>query len=217
MSKELKEIFNTIAPSWYGFRHHTIFRKELTHLAESWRKGKLLNAGCGHGADFIPFKDNFDLYGIDFSAEMIKLAHKYTEKHNFKANLKVEDIRSLPFSDNYFDWAIAIASYHHLDGKEDREKALQELFRVLKPGGEAFLTVWNKWQSRFFLKGKDTLVPFHYKGKTYLRYYHLFSYGEIENLVKQAGFTLLDSFAEHSYSFPVKYFSRNICIHIKKP
>lgn len=216
MANELKDVFNKIAPSWYGFRHHTIFRKELEHFAKKWKNGRLLNAGCGHGADFIPFKRDFELHGVDFSSEMIKLAEKYAKKHKFEPNLYVEDIRSLPFKNEYFDWAIAVASYHHLDSNQDRVQALEELYRVLKPGGEAFFTVWNKWQPRFILKKKDALIPFRHKDTTYLRYYHLFSYGEIEKLVKNTGFTLVKSFPEHSYSLPIKYFSRNICLHIKK-
>ena len=63
MSNEQIDVFDQIAPGWYHFRHHSIFTSELNALAERWQKGRLLNLGCGHGADFIPFKDSFELYG----------------------------------------------------------------------------------------------------------------------------------------------------------
>ena len=66
------EVFDQMAPGWYNFRHYSIFIPELEMLAKRWQKGKLLNLGSGHGADFLPFKDNFELYGVDFSGEMIK-------------------------------------------------------------------------------------------------------------------------------------------------
>ncbi len=209
-------VFDRIAPGWYGFRHHTIFRTELEALAKKWQSGKLLNIGCGHGPDFIPFRDHFELYGIDSSSEMLKYGQKYARKHDFAPVLSLADAVELPFPDNYFDWAIAVATYHHLKDKPSRLKALAELKRVLKPGGEAFITVWNHWQPRFWLKKSDTLVPWRVKDEVVQRYYHLFSYGEIEKLVRQAGLQIMKSSPESSYRCPVKYFSRNICLLVKK-
>ena len=79
MTENLRDVFNQIAPGWYNYRHWTIFRTELEALAKEWGQGKLLNLGCGHGADFLPFTKSFELYGVDFSDEMIRLARKYSE------------------------------------------------------------------------------------------------------------------------------------------
>jgi len=205
-----------MAPGWYNFRHYSIFSPELERLAARWQKGRLLNIGSGHGPDFLPFKDHFDLYGVDFSGEMIKLARRYSHKFGFPACLQVADARHLPFGDKTFDWAIAVATYHHLKGREDQMQALKELKRVLKPGGEAFLTVWNRCQPRFWFKGREVAVPWKTKGQILNRYYYLFTYGEFESLVKKAGFKVLKSFPEMSYHFPVKHFARNICLLVKR-
>lgn len=214
---EASPTFDRIAAGWYNFRHFTIFKTELEGLTTRWKTGKLLNIGCGHGADFLPFKDRFELVGIDVSSEMLKFAEKFMHKHGFSAELKQADMRSLPFPDAYFDFGLAVASLHHLDNVHGRLQAIQELFRVLKPGGEAFITVWNHYQPRFFFKSSDILVPWRYKEEVIQRYYHLFSYDEIEKLVKSAGFKILYSHPEASYRLPIKYFSRNICLFIKKP
>ena len=211
-----KNIFDQIAPGWYNFRHWTIFRSELEALAQRWQKGKLLNIGCAHGPDFLPFKDGFELYGVDFSPEMLKLARKYSQKFNFDVNLQVADARHLPYADNAFDWAISVATIHHIKGKEEQQAALAEMRRVLKPGGEAFITVWNRWQPRFWFSGKEVAVPWRTKDKTLYRYYYLFSYPEIERLVKKAGFKLLEAYPENSYHFPIKFLSRNVCLLVKK-
>ncbi len=210
------EVFDQMAPGWYNFRHYSIFRPELEMLAKRWGKGRLLNIGSGHGADFLPFKDDFELYGVDFSSEMIKLARRYSHKFEFPVNLQVVDVRCLPFADQSFDWAISVATYHHLKGHEDQLTALRELRRVLKPGGEAFLTVWNRCQPRFWFKKREVAIPWKAKGQVVLRYYYLFTFWELETLVKKAGFQILKSFPEHSYHFPIKYFSRNICLLVKK-
>ena len=209
-------IFDQIAPGWYDLRHWSIFRKELEALAQRWQKGKLLNIGCAHGPDFLPFKQGFDLYGVDFSTEMLRFAGKYSQKFDFSVNLSVADVGHLPYPEKTFDWAISVATYHHIRYKEERQAALDELRRVLKPGGEAFITVWNRWQPKFRFIRKEVAVPWRTKDKTLYRYYYLFSYPELERLVKQAGFKILKSSSESSYRFPIKLFSRNICLLVRK-
>jgi ubiquinone/menaquinone biosynthesis C-methylase UbiE len=209
------DIFDQIAPSWYNFRHWSIFRTELEALAERWQKGKLLNLGCAHGPDFLPFKDGFELYGVDFSAGMLELAEKYAQKFGLAVELTLADVRQLPYPDESFDWAISVATYHHLRGGEHQE-ALKELGRVLKPGGEAFITVWNKWQPRFWLKSKEVAIPWRQKSKTLYRRYYLFSYSELEGLAERVGFEVIKSFPESAYRFPLKFFSRNICLLLRK-
>jgi ubiquinone/menaquinone biosynthesis C-methylase UbiE len=211
-----KDTFNQIAPGWYNYRHHSIFTAELNRLAKRWQSGSLLNLGCAHGPDFIPFRDSFKLYGVDYSIEMIALARKYSAKFNFNVELKLADVRQLPYPDKYFDWAISIATYHHIKGGQEISKALEELKRVLKPGGEAFITSWNRWQRRFWFKPRELYVPWRKKDKILYRYYHLFSYTELEKLATRAEFIILESFPESAYKFPLKYFSRNICLLIKK-
>jgi tRNA (uracil-5-)-methyltransferase TRM9 len=210
------EVFDEIADSWYRLRHWSRFTKELDEIALRWHKGKLLNIGCAHGPDFLPFKDNFELWGIDFSTQMIKLAQRYAAKFNFDVNLTIADAVSLPYLDNTFDWAIAVAAYHHIQGDKRRQKALLELRRVLKPGAEAFITVWNRWQPDFWLKGKEINVAWKSREKTLHRYYYLFSYPELRKLLTQCGFQVLGMFPEKSYHFPTKFFSRNICALLKK-
>lgn len=211
-----KEVFNQVAPGWYSFRHWSIFRNELEVLVKRWQKGKLLNLGCAHGPDFLPFTRSFDLYGVDFSAEMLRFARKYSQKFNFEVNLSLADIGCLPYSDETFDWAISVATYHHIRGKEKKKAALDELRRVLKPGGEALITVWNRWQPRFWFSRREVTVPWRKKSKTLYRYYYLFSYPELQKQVKKAGFEILKSFPESSYRFPIKFFSRNICLLVRK-
>ena len=216
MTEDIQGVFDQIASGWYSFRHRTRFGSELEMLAGRWQKGRLLNVGCAHGPDFLPFRQNFELHGIDFSAEMLRLAQRYSRKFNFSASLSLADVGYLPYHDETFDWAISVATYHHIKGERERQAALDELRRVLKPGGEAFITVWNRGQPRFWFSGKEVAVPWRTKEKTLERYYYLFSYPELEELVKEAGFSLLKSFPESTYRYPLKFFSKNICLLVRK-
>jgi tRNA (uracil-5-)-methyltransferase TRM9 len=60
-------------------------------------------------------------------------------------------------------------------------------------------------------------VPWRSGEKVLHRYYYLFSYGEIKRLVRKAGLRVLKASPEKAYSFPLKYFSRNICLLVTKP
>ena len=211
-----KDIFDQIAPGWYNFRHWSIFRSELEALAQRWQKGRLLNVGCAHGPDFLPFTKSFELYGVDFSTKMLRFARKYAQKFNFVANLSLADVSHLPYPDETFAWAMSVATYHHIKGKEPRQAVVSELRRVLRPGGEAFITVWNRWQPRFWFSKREVAVPWRTGNKTLYRYYYLFSYHELEKLMNTAGFQVLRSFPESYYRFPIKTFSRNICLLVKK-
>ena len=207
-----RQTFDEIAPSWYNYRHHTIFRAELEALAQRWGRGRLLNVGCGHGADFIPFKDSFELHGIDFSSGMLKQAEKFAVKYGLTASLVEADARQLPCADASFDWAIAVAVYHHLETEDDRLRALREIYRVLRPGGEAFVTVWNRWQPRFWLRRRDILVPWRQRQKTLYRFYHLFSRRELAGLARRAGFEVVASYSKKRR----RLFPRNVCLLVRK-
>ncbi|TET50320.1 MAG: class I SAM-dependent methyltransferase [Dehalococcoidia bacterium] len=211
-----REVFDQIAESWYRVRHWPLLREELGELARRWRCGKLLNIGCAHGADFLPFTHDFELWGVDFSPAMLKQGLRYSAKLGFYVNLVAADALFLPFPDDTFDWAVSVATYHHIKGKEERERAFCELRRVLKPRGEAFLTVWNHGQPRFWLRSKEQKVPWRLKEKTLYRYYHLFSYGELRNVLIKTGWQIITMSAERSCRFPIRSFSRNICALIKK-
>jgi len=211
-----REVFDQIAESWYQVRHWPLLKKELEELAARWQSGKLLNVGCAHGPDFLPFSQGFELWGVDSSLAMLKQALRYSAKFKLYVNLIATDALSLPFPNDTFDWAISVATYHHIKGREEREKAFVELKRVLKPQGEAFLTVWNHGQPGFWLKSKEQQVPWKLKGKTVYRYYHLFSYGELRKLLVKTGWEIVTMSPEKSYYFPIRNFSRNICVLVKK-
>jgi SAM-dependent methyltransferase len=109
-----------------------------------------------------------------------------------------------------------VATYHHVRGREAQLKALVELRRVLKSGGEAFITVWNRWQPRFWLKGRELMVPWQSRDGTLYRYYHLFSLGELVKLVKAVGFVILSESGMPGNIYRRGFFPRNVCLLVRK-
>ncbi len=210
------QVFDEIAESWYRVRHWPLLRDELDGLAARWQGGKLLNVGCAHGPDFLSFRQGFELYGVDSSPAMLRQGIRYSAKFRFYVKFTAADALFLPFPDNSFDWAISVATYHHIKGSEERKRAFEELKRIIKPQGEAFLTVWNRRQPRFWFKSKEQQVPWRLRERTVYRYYHLFSYAELRKLLIRTGWEIVAVSPENSYHFPIRDFSRNICVLVRK-
>ena len=140
-------------------------------------------------------KDLF-IFGLDNSIELAKLASKATQMP-----LIVGDVRSLPFKENIFDFALSIAVIHHLMLPEDRKTSLLELLRTLRPEGQFLLFVWAQEQEAIYKiaglekldRDGDYLVPWKTTDKTYKRFYHLFKKGELESLLPLGQVELLES------------------------
>lgn len=180
-----EKVWDNIAQEWYEFK-----TKPAEHTLEflKGKTGKVLDLGSGAGRHLVKLKKG-QMYLVDFSKEMIELAKKRAHDKKIKAEFFVSDLTKLPFENNYFDFAIAVASIHCVQGKENREKTVQELFRVLKPEGLAEIAVWNKDSKRFKNALKEKYVKWRDKGA---RYYYLYSKEEIYDLFKKVGFEIVE-------------------------
>lgn len=168
---------------------------------------KVLDIGCGSGRLYKLFRGKeIKYFGIDFAEKLIKIAReRYSSPKELKGATPpvflVANALRLPFGDNFFDKVFSIAVLYHIPSQEKRLLFLRETRRVLKPGGELFLTVWNLWQIKYLplilkwtlfkLLGLtkidfwDIFVPSH----GIIRYYHCFRKKELEDLAREAHFT----------------------------
>ena len=190
--KNQEEIWDKLAEQWNNFRNKPdpITKYFLNKYTKN--KGKIGDLGCGNCRNLLPFK-NFICYGIDFSEKMLNKAKNLIKNNNLKVKLYKTRLNKLPFKNNFFDYALMLASLHHLETKEKRIKTLEELYRVLKKDGIVLITVWNKWQLRFLFSKKNTFIRWKVKDKIYYRYYYLFNYFELKNLIKKFNFKILES------------------------
>jgi ubiquinone/menaquinone biosynthesis C-methylase UbiE len=102
---------------------------------------RVLDLGCGTGTLTRMISDRLtadsDVIGIDAAEKMIEVADKKKgdrDNLRFKAAL-AED---LPFDDESFDRAVSTFFFHHINGGL-KAKVLQEMWRVLRPGGLAVI------------------------------------------------------------------------------
>lgn len=215
MTDETIRTYDKVAEGWNNFRQKPMFPKWFDYLVKRWDNGStVLDIGCGNARNMIPFKDKFDLTGIDKSEGMIKIAKEFSKKNNIKAEFHVSDAKALPLDDNSIDNAISIAVYHHFSPEEIKD-VLKELRRILKPDGEAFITFWNRLQKKFILKRSDQKISWTRRkdDKTYYRYYHLYTPWKIRKIIERAGFVILMEGSEKGMKKVL--FSRNICFLIR--
>jgi len=180
-----KSVWNSIAPEWFKFKDDP--DPDTIKFVKSCN-GKILDLGCGTGRHFT--KTNAEIYAVDFSKNMIKLAKQKAKKLKIKnIQFSVAEATKLPFENNFFDCVITIAMLHCIQGKQNREKVLSELFRVLKPKAKLRLSVWNKESTRFKNKNKEDTIKWRDKGT---RYYYFYNKEELIKEVKSIGFKVLE-------------------------
>lgn len=116
---------------------------EIYPLLTRWRKSgfkNLLDLGCGVGRHSILFADNgFEVDAFDLGKEGINKLNILAKEKNLPVKTSVGDMLSLPYEDSKFDCLMAYHVIYHSDDNGIR-KVVSEIKRVLKKGGEAYIT-----------------------------------------------------------------------------
>lgn len=101
----------------------------------------ILDVACGTGElERLLLAENpqQQIIGVDLSDKMLAQARQKLQAFP-QVQFQVATARSLPFSDHCFDRVISANSFHYFDAPQ---AALQEMRRVLKPGGRLLLLDW---------------------------------------------------------------------------
>ena len=107
------------------------------------RKGKsVLEIGCGIGIDAAEFaRYGAHVTTLDLSPKNIELAKKYFSYNDLSGNLLVGNAEVMDFDNDTFDLVVAIGVFIYTP---DTQKAIDEVLRVVKPGGEVICMFWNR-------------------------------------------------------------------------
>ena len=131
-------------PSWEFYPTYVAKLAAVRQWLDALAPGtRVLDAGCGEGILIDEYATRLRMDGIDpnYSSDRVRLA----------------SLTELPFDAGTFDRALCLDVLEHLTF-EEQPRALSELFRVLKPGGELLVSVPNlaHLQSRvhFLLLGR---------------------------------------------------------------
>jgi SAM-dependent methyltransferase len=116
---------------WFVAKQGTI-KRLLSRLSRPGGKD-ILDIGCGTGTNLEGLKNFGSAFGIDQS----NLALSFCQKRGLELLAQAE-AGAIPFKENCFDIITTLDLLEHLP---DDEAALEEAFRVLKPGGILLVTV----------------------------------------------------------------------------
>ena len=207
-TNNVKDVYNKIANNFditrtYYWKFVRFYLKNI----ENSKDTKIMDLGCGNGR-YIPLMNNFDVYAVDNSEELLKIVHnKYP-----RIKIFCLDVTSLIFNENFFDNIISVAVIHHLSTENRRISMINEICRVLKKGGTALITAWStdllKKKMYKKLDGKNNfMIPWNNK---YERFYHLFEINEFEELINKSSYRDLIYIQEKVFECD------NLCIVIVK-
>lgn len=130
------------------------WRKKLVRWSDVKPHEKILDLATGTGDlafDFFNYTgQRAQLLGLDFCEPMLVIARKKAQDKNLKIDFAWGDACDLKLEDESFD--IVSISYG-IRNVENLEKAISEMFRVLKPGGRLMILETGS-------KGSGLLSPF---------------------------------------------------------
>ncbi len=122
-----------------------------------WRGDEMvLDAGCGQGLMLIGAAKRLSkgtAIGVDIwqkgdqpgNSPEVTLKNARAEGVERRVEIRDGDLRDLPLEDGSFDVVLSSLALHNIHDREEREGALRELTRVLKPGGR--LTIVDIWDT----------------------------------------------------------------------
>ncbi|MCO5189643.1 MAG: class I SAM-dependent methyltransferase [Anaerolineae bacterium] len=133
------EFFSQLAAYRYNKLHYL---PRLVNF-DGFAGQRLLEVGCGIGIDLVRFAaGGAHVTGIDLSETALDLARANFAQHELSAELEQMNGEAMAFHDNQFD---VVYAHGVLQYTIDPRRMLAEIHRVLRPGGQAILMVYNKY------------------------------------------------------------------------
>ena len=119
---------------------HTILAVLKNHLSMRLHDGALLDIGCSTGIMADALASYFKkVVGIDIDENAIQFARSTFRRPNLEFSL--QDCLNLDFTDEAFDLVVCAHVYEHVP---DAGRLLEEIHRVLRPGGICYFAAGNR-------------------------------------------------------------------------
>ncbi|OYR39010.1 SAM-dependent methyltransferase [Halorubrum sp. Ib24] len=171
---------------------------EVESFLEGRSATRALDVGCGNGrhAELLAARAE-SVVGIDLSRALLREAATRARERDFADALDLVhgDAAALPIADDAVGLATYVATLHHLSPHAARVRSLDELARVLAPGGVALVSAWSTAHDRFDrTEGFDTTVDWTLPGgETVPRYYHVYAPDEFDADIDNSRLSVVES------------------------
>jgi SAM-dependent methyltransferase len=141
--RHVQEVYETIAAHWDRTRHSP-WPKVEAFLRSLPAHSLVADVGCGNGKYMLVAPDHVEMVGSDVCVNLVRLCQQKG------LEVAVCDNMNLPYRDGAFDAAISIAVLHHFSTVARRRRALAEVCRIVRPGGQILVQAWALEQVRPF-------------------------------------------------------------------
>ena len=119
---------------------------------DSFQGKRVLEIGCGIGTDGIQFARNGAIYtGVDLTDAAINIARERFALFDEQGEFIKINAEKLPFLENYFDYVYSFGVIHH---SPQPELIVDEIYRVLKPGGSITIMLYNRTSFYYLIEVK---------------------------------------------------------------
>lgn len=109
---------------------------------QEFKNKKVLEIGVGQGTDLMQFaKNGATCFGVDITRNHLEKTALNASLRKLSINLYEADATKLPFENNSLDCVYSFGVLHHIP---DVEIVINEIHRVLKPGGSLMIGVYNR-------------------------------------------------------------------------
>jgi arsenite methyltransferase len=156
-------LLSTASFLWTTRRGKFLVWAELLDQLNLKGEERLLDVGCGRGAVLLLAAERLPrgkAIGLDLwsksdqsgNSEDATLRNAASEGVADRIELRTGDMRRMPFADQSFDAVTSSLAIHNIAKAADRDRAIAEIFRVLKPGGTALVADFRytqDYQRRF--------------------------------------------------------------------
>jgi len=121
--------------------------RQVTRFAEYAQKD-VLEIGCGLGLDLAQYaRGGARVVGTELSEVSLQLARQCFAAYGLPGVFLVADAENLPFAEAAFDLVYAHGVLHHTP---NTEKAIAEIYRVLRPGGRTLVMLYHKHSLNYY-------------------------------------------------------------------
>lgn len=202
--REVRETYDRIAPHFAKTRPEPWTEVAAFLDRREGHEGLDVGAGNGRHAELLA-RSCARVIALDLSRAALDEASRRGLEKGFTLDPVAGDASALPVRGDSVDLAVYVATLHHLAPRSGRIASLDELARVLRPGGRGIVSAWCVTHDRFDAEvGFDTTVAWTLPDGTVVdRYYHIYDQAEFEEDLKESDLDTRSAFESRGNCYAI--------------